>query len=123
MLTIRAPSLSRGKRELDERERREHVHLVDAPQLLERVVGERRQRARAEDAGVVDEQVDRLPAASTSARRCVGIGDVAAERDDAVEAGRRALERVAVARVDDEPPAALGESAGEREPEARETRR
>ncbi len=48
----------------------------------------------------------------------VGIGDVARDRDDAGEAGDRMLERLRPARVDDEPPAALGESAGEREPEA-----
>ena len=48
----------------------------------------------------------------------VGVGDVARDRDDAVETADRALERVPVARVDDEPPAALGERAREREPEA-----
>ena len=47
------------------------------------------------------------------------VGDVAGDRDDAGEAARpRGVERVGVARVDDDAPAALGERAGEREAEA-----
>ena len=48
----------------------------------------------------------------------VGVGDVAGDRDHAVETADRALERVPVARVDDEAPAPLDECAREREPEA-----
>ena len=50
-----------------------------------------------------------------------GVGDVAGDRDDAGrrdEVGARGLERLGVARVDDEAPAALGERAGELEAEA-----
>ena len=45
------------------------------------------------------------------------IGDVARDRDDPVEARDGALESLRVACVHDESPAALGERAGEREPE------
>ena len=43
----RAPG---AERELDQRERREHVDAVDVLEHVERVVGERRLRARAEHA-------------------------------------------------------------------------
>ena len=88
------------QRELNERERREHVRFVHASQLLEGVVRQERQRARAEQAGVVDEEVDRLAGRLHEPAAVVGIGDVARDRDDAGEAGDRMLERVCSARVD-----------------------
>ena len=47
----------------------------------------------------------------------IGVGDVAGDCEDAFEAADRALQRVPVTRVHHDPPASLGESAGEREPE------
>ena len=90
------------QRELDERERSEHVHLVDLAQRVEVVVAEQRQRRRAEHAGVVDEEVDRAAGGLDEAAPVVGVGDVARDRDHAVEIADRAFERVPVARVDDE---------------------
>ena len=46
------------QRELQQRERRDHVRLVDLAERVERVVGERGHRARPEQARVVHEQVD-----------------------------------------------------------------
>ena len=117
-LTIRACGSETRQRELDERERREHVRLVHAPQLLDGVSRQERQRARAEHAGVVDEEVDRLAGRLHEPAAMVGIGDVARDRDHAGEPGDRILERLRPARVDGELPTALGQSAGEREPEA-----
>ena len=48
----------------------------------------------------------------------LGIGHVARDRHDAFEAGHGSLERRRSASVDDEPPAAPDERAGEREAEA-----
>ena len=104
--------------ELDERERREHVRLVHVPQLLEWVPRQERERARAEQAGVVDEEVDWLAGCLHEPEPVVGIGDVARNGDHAGEAGDRMLERLRSPRVDGELPAALGKSAREREPEA-----
>ena len=42
---------------LDQRQRRDHVGLVDLTQLIDPIVGQLRQRAGAERAGVVDQQV------------------------------------------------------------------
>ena len=71
--------------------------------------------ARAEQAGVVDEEVDRLAGSLHEPAAVVGIGDVARDRDHAGEAGDRMLERLRASRVDGELPAALGKSASERE--------
>jgi hypothetical protein len=46
------------------------------------------------------------------------VGDVARQRDDAVQARRRPFERRAVAGVDDEPPAGGGQCARQRQAEA-----
>ena len=79
------------------------------------------QRARAEDAGVVDQRVE-LAAARLDQRGPVRrVGDVAGQRDDLRalrELGARRLQRLRAARVDDEPPAALGERAGQGAAEA-----
>ena len=48
----------------------------------------------------------------------VGIGNVARDRDHAGQAGDRMLERLRSARVHREAPAALGQCAGQRKPEA-----
>ena len=116
-LTTRAPSASRGKRELDECERREHVDLVDPPQLVERVLRQLRLWAGAEHARAVHEQVDRVAGRFDQPAAVIRIGDVARDRDDTVESADRTLERVPVARVHNEPPALLGESPRQREPE------
>ena len=96
------------QRELDERERREHVDLVDLAERVEVVVAKQRQRRRAEHAGVVDEEVDRAAGSLDETAPVLGVGDVAGDRCHSVETGDRALERVPVACVDDEAPAPLG---------------
>ncbi len=88
--------------ELDERKRREHVRLVHAPQLLEGVLRQERERARAEHAGVVDEKVDRLAGCLHEPAAVIGIRDVARDRDHAGEAADRLLERLRSPRVDGE---------------------
>ena len=108
------------QRELDERERRDRVDGEDVLERRERVVGERGQRRRAERARVVDEQVERLARGFDEPRAVLGVGDVAGDRDDVrgggeLRAGR--FELVRAAGVEDEPPAALGERAGELEAE------
>ena len=111
----------RGSDELGERERREHVDPVDALEHVERVAAERRLRARAEQAGVVDEQVDLLAGGLDERAAVPVVGDVARERDDLgdrAELAGGALEVGGAAGVEHERPAALGERAGEREAEA-----
>ena len=56
----------------------------------------------------------RGPAALDERRPVLRVGDVAGNRDDAVEAGDGALQRLGAAGVDDERPATLGEGVGER---------
>src|SRR6185437_6826616 len=69
--------------ELDQRERRDHVGLEYRPQVTEWVVGKLRQRADAERARVVDEQVESSTLAAARGGRLgelasvVGVGDVA----------------------------------------------
>ena len=105
-------------RELDQRERREHVDAVDLLEHVERVVGERRLRARPEQRGVVDEQVE-LASRGLDERVAVArIGDVAGDGGGPGELRGGGLERPRLAGVDHEPPAALGEGPREREPEA-----
>jgi len=47
----------------------------------------------------------------------LGVGDVAADRDNPGKPGDGAVERFSVARIDDELPAALDEGSCQREPE------
>ncbi len=46
-----------------------------------------------------------------------GIGDIPRERRDSVEPADGPLQRIAVTRVDHEPPASLGQRTRQREPE------
>jgi hypothetical protein len=104
--------------ELHQRERREDVRLVDLAQGVEGVVGQPRLRARAEQAGVVHEEVD-LPTGRVDERPAmIGIGDVAWNRGDRAEPGRRLPERVSAAGIHDQAPAPLVERPSKREPES-----
>ena len=79
---MRPPAAQERQGELGQRERREHVDRVDLLEHVERVVGERRLGARAEQARVVDQQVE-CGAGGRDERRAVsGVGDVAGEGDD-----------------------------------------
>ncbi len=49
-----------------------------------------------------------------------GIGDIPRERRDSVEPADGPLQRIAVTRVDREPPASLGQRTRQREPETRD---
>jgi hypothetical protein len=102
---------------LDESERRKHVGLVDAPQLVERVARQRRQRAQTENARVVDDQVDRLACAFDQSSSVLGVGDIARNEHVLRSVRPRLGECDAVARVDDDPPAAVDERPSECEPE------
>ena len=109
------------ERELGERERGDHVDGVDALELGERVGVQGRLRARAEEAGVVDEEVDPVAGGGDERLAVARVGDVAGQRVDGralrqLRAG--ALEGVGAAGVDHEPVAAGGELAGEGEAEA-----
>ena len=68
--------------ELDQRDRREGVHLEHLEQVGERVLGERGQRARPEDAGVVDEQVEAAGDGGGERRAVVVVDDVTGDRGD-----------------------------------------
>ena len=118
-MTIRAPAASRGSASWTSASGASDVDLVDARAAPR--AGSRRARGCGLGPSTLALLTSRSigsPAASTRRRRCSGSATSPAIGDDAVEARDRALERVSVTRVDDEPPAALDESAGEREPEA-----
>ena len=106
------------ERLLEEPERRQDVDLVDPSERRERIVGERRLRARPEDAGVVDEQVDARAGGGDERQPVLGVGDVAGNRDDTGEAGDGVLECLGASGVDDEPPATLREGVSEGAAEA-----
>ena len=72
---------------LDERERRDGVDGEDAQELVGRQVGELRQRARAEVAGVVDEQVEPRADRLGQGRAVPRVGDVPGDGGDEVGAG------------------------------------
>ena len=111
MSTIAAPSTQMGQGLLDQAERGDDVDGEQLGQRIERVVGEARQRRRAEAAGVVDEQVDaaaELDGGGDEVSAVVGIGDVARDGDDAVvEALDRRVQRGGVAAVGHDIPARL----------------
>ena len=69
------------ERELDERERREHVDGEDLLERVERVVRERRLRARPEDRRVVDQQLQVVARGGDQGRAVLGVGDVAGDGD------------------------------------------
>ena len=104
--------------ELGQRERGEDVDLVEAAQLVERIVRERRQGGRAEAARVVDQQVELRAGGLEQARAVLGVGDVARDGGDAREVRDRVSQRRFVAAVDDELPAPLGERPRQSQPEA-----
>ena len=112
-----APGDKSRQRFLHERQRREHVHLVDARKRRQRIGGERRLRARPEQARIVDEQVDPVTRRLDERTTVLGIGDVARDRVDALEVGGGAPERIGSARIDDEPPSTFDERAYESEAE------
>ena len=120
---MRACGFSSLRSGLDQREWREHVGAVDLFEHVERVVEQLRLRARTEDARVVDERVE---AAGFACRlgellAMFRVGNVAGDGDDArgPDSSARALSRSSrAAGVDDQGPAVLGQSAGEREAEA-----
>ena len=110
-------------RELDQRQRREHVDAVDLLEHVERVVGERRLRARPEQRRVVDEQVE-LASRGLDERAAVArIGHVAGDGGGPGELRGGGLERPRLAGVDHEPPAALGEGPGRARARGRGRRR
>ena len=86
-----APRTEARQGELNQRERRDDVHLVDPLELVERIVGERRLRARAEQARVVDQQVDLLAGGLDERPTVLWVGEVAGDRDHALQPlrGRR----------------------------------
>ena len=89
----------------------------DPLELVGGQLGERGQRARAEVAGVVDEQVEAGPDGRGQRRPVPGVGDVAGDGGDQVgpgEAGDGRGQPGGVAAVDDEPPAAVVQGGGER---------
>ena len=69
MSTTTAPGGEVRQRRLDQADRRDDVDGEQVGEGAERVVGERRQRRRAEPAGVVDEQVDRPAGGGRPGRR------------------------------------------------------
>ena len=107
---------------LDHCERREHVRQEHLDQRLERIVEQRRLRARSERAGVVDDGVEPgVPAREHGERLAVfRIDDVAGDRGNvrhACELVAYGAEAVGVSRGENEIPAARSEPAREREPE------
>ena len=79
-----AAGAQQRQHQLGQRDRRDHVHLERGAQLVRRVVGQRGQRAGAQRAGVVDEQVE--PARGARRGEQGGpvrrVGDVAGNRGD-----------------------------------------
>ena len=124
---IRAPAGMRGSASWTSASGADDVDAQRALEDVERQVGERRQRRRAERAGVVDEQVDPLAGQPQQPAAVPGVGDVAGDRQHlgAVLRQQRArrLELVLVAGVDDEAPAALGERLAPARGRARARRR
>ena len=110
------PARARERRQegRGERERRDDVHGEDPLEVVGPQAGQRRQRAGAELAGVVDQQVE-APADGRGEGRPVGrVGDVAADGGDQCGPGQRGDgggQPVAVPAVDDQPPAALVQGA------------
>ena len=120
-----ARARSAGSAQLGQRERRDHVDLVHLAQRVERVVGQRRLRARPEDAGVVDQQVERRRGRlgrgdqGGPVRR---VGDVAGHRARPRRAAASAPRRGSSASraVDDEPPAGPARPVASARPSPRE---
>ncbi len=111
---------------LQERDRRDHVHLEDPAQDGGVDVVQRGKRAGAERARVVHHQLHRAEAGGGRGDGVAvrGVGHVAGDGDDAPRIAPRAervdrpVETVAAAGVDHERPALLGERLGQREAES-----
>ena len=80
-----ATLLEQRQRLLGKRQRRHDVDREKALERGDRKFGERRQRARAEVGGVVDEEIEaaEIPGRGDQPAAEIGIGDVAGERHDA----------------------------------------
>ena len=89
------------------------------------VSGQRGQRTAVPEraAGVVDEEIDRLPDRIHEPTTMVGIGYVPGHRDHIGEPGNRTLEPRRRTRIDRELPTAPRKSTSEREPPTHEMRR
>src|SRR5437016_14006123 len=103
---MRAPGEA-WQRELHERERGNDIDLEDPGELVERIVGESRLRARAEHARVVHDQVDGIAGGGDERAAVSDIREVAGERRDVGRSGPGLVQCRGTARVDDESPAAL----------------
>ena len=110
-------------RRLRKRERRHQVDLEDVAQHVEGIVGERGLRARAEQAGVVDDRIDTAEP-DRRLHQCppmTGIGDVARDGDDGRD-GAELLgglgQRGRAPGVEHERPAVIGEPPCQGEAEA-----
>ena len=96
------------ERELDQAQRGERVDLQHVLEDVERIGVERRLRAGAEDARVVDERVDAVAGGGDEGAAVALVGDVADQRRHVGVRGQLAagrLERVGAAGVDDQAPA------------------
>ena len=108
-----------GQQHLGERDRGDHVHLEGRAQFVEREVGDGGQRARAQRARVVDEQVRAAQGLGRAAQvAAVGrVGDVPGERGDD-RAGRQPGHGRAqcrpVPRVHHQPVSVFGQGTRER---------
>ena len=119
---MQPPSAQPRQRQLDQRERREHVDAVHPLELVERVV------AAAPAAGSGPSTLALLTSRSIGVARRFDeraavpvVGDVAGDRGyfgDCAELARDPLEVGRAARVEHERPAACGELAGQRQAEA-----
>ena len=109
--------LQDGQGELGERQRREHVNLVDPSQSLERIVGQARQRRGPQRARVVHEQVQSPIQCRHHARRGARVGDVTRDGPHAGPSGGRRTQGCSVTSVDDAGPVLLGQRGEQRPPE------
>ena len=114
-----------GEGSLDDPQRRHHVRPQRALEVVGPQAGDPRQRARAEGARVVHQEVEAalVDGRADEAGHVDRVADVAREGDDAagaggVDLGAGGLEGDAVAGVDDEVPAVGGEGGGEGPTEA-----
>ena len=108
-----------GQQCLHQGQRCDDVYLVDAAQDVERVVAQRRLRARPEQAGVVEQEVQ-APEPRDGCDKggpVVWVADVA-RQDDRTEVGGGGNELLPAPRVEDEGPAASGEHASGGQAEA-----
>ena len=112
-----AAGAQQRQQQLGQRDGRDHVHLERGAQLVHRVVGQRGQRAGAQRARVVHQQVQparglRRPEQRGPVR---GVGDVARDGGDgALDTGRGGVQVSGVPGVEDEVVALAGQAGGQR---------